>query len=266
MPSIRAPKVDWTRQQLLAVLHLYTQMPFGQLDARNAKVKQLAIWQGRSPNSVAMKLTNLSSLDPVIVARGLSGLRGASALDRAVWNEFHENWAQMSAEAEREYARLAALNGAPLEELDDEVDELPRVIAEGKTRSAIVNVRVNQWKFRKSIIANYRARCCISGLENTQLLNASHIVPWSDDHKNRMNPQNGLCLSALHDRAFDLGLLTVMPDFRVRVSKALKTKTANTFLQDSLLRFDNEAILMPARYGPDPRFLESHARRFGFIK
>ena len=80
----RAPNVDWTRQHLLPTLHLYTQMPFGQLDARNTKVKQLARWLGRTANSVAMKLTNLSSLDPVIAARGLSGLKKASALDRAV--------------------------------------------------------------------------------------------------------------------------------------------------------------------------------------
>ena len=262
MPKPRAPSVDWTRQQLLAVLHLYTQMPFGQLDARNAKVKQLATWQGRTANSVAMKLTNLSSLDPVIVARGLSGLKGTSALDRAVWSEFHANWALMSAEAEAEYRRLAELNGATPEV---DAEEIPLVFAEGKTRSATVSVRVNQWKFRKSIVANYGARCCVSGLENAQLLNASHIVPWSDDHKNRMNPQNGLCLSALHDRAFDIGLITVMPDFRVRISKTLKTKSTSLFLQDALLRFDNEKILMPDRYGPDPSFLESHAKRFGFL-
>ncbi len=112
----RAPNVDWTRQHLLPTLHLYTQMPFGQLDARNVKVKQLARWLGRSPGSVSMKLNNLSSLDPVIVARGLRGLPGASALDRAVWAEFHANWGAMATEAEHEYVRLATLNGEPLVE------------------------------------------------------------------------------------------------------------------------------------------------------
>lgn len=258
----RAPNVDWTRQHLLPTLHLYTQMPFGQLDARNAKVKQLARWLGRSANSVAMKLTNLSSLDPVIAARGLSGLKKTSVLDRAFWAEFHSNWDVMAAEAAREYTRLAASNGEPLvEDIEEEILQIP----EGKTRTASIQVRVNQWKFRKSILANYAARCCISGLSNELLLNASHIVPWSRDVKNRMNPQNGLCLSALHDRAYDIGLITVMPDYKVRVSEKLQLQTEDVFIKQSLLRFNNKKILMPVRYGPDPALLESHARRFGFL-
>lgn len=258
----RAPNVDWTRQHLLPTLHLYTQMPFGQLDARNAKVKQLARWLGRSPGSVGMKLTNLSSLDPVIAARGLRGLSKASALDEKVWAEFHENWDAMALEAAHEYERLAALNGEPLEE---DLTEIDLTIPEGKTRTASVQVRVNQWQFRKSILANYNARCCITGLTNELLLNASHILPWSSDVKNRMNPQNGLCLSALHDRAFDIGLITVMPDFRVRVSETLALRPEDSFMKQALLRFDKKKILMPSRYGPDPMFLESHARRFGFL-
>ena len=81
----------------------------------------------------------------------------------------------------------------------------------------------------------------------------------------RMNQQNGLCLSALHDRAYDLGLITVMPDFKVRVSEKLKLQTEDAFMKQSLLRFNNKKILMPVRYGPDPALLESHARRFGFL-
>ena len=262
MSSERATSVSWTRQHLLPTLHLYTQLPFGKLDARNPKVKQLAQWLGRSINSVAMKLTNLSSLDPVIAARGLSGLKGASALDRAVWDELHANWDAMSTEAAREYARLASENGQPPQE---DLAEIALFIPEGKTRSATVEVRVNQWRFRKSILANYRSQCCISGLVSEQLVNASHILPWSQDRKNRMNPQNGLCLSALHDRAFDIGLITVMPDFKVRVSQKLLSETADSFMKQALLRFDNKKILMPDCWGPDPKFLESHARRFGFI-
>ncbi len=259
----RAANVKWTRKHLLPTLHLYTQMPFGQLDARNSRVRQLARWLGRSPGSVAMKLTNLSSLDPVIAARGLRGLSGASALDRVVWAEFHSNWDAMAAEAAHEYSRLAETNGDVVEE---EVPETLSTIPEGKTRSATVQVRVNQWKFRKSVLANYGERCCITGLTNAQLLNASHILPWSSDLKNRMNPQNGLCLSALHDRAFDIGLITVLPDFRVQVSQKLIAHPDDSFMKQALLRFNNRKILMPSRYGPDPKFLEDHARRFKFIK
>lgn len=47
----------------------------------------------------------------------------------------------------------------------------------------------------------------MSGLAEPRLLIASHIVPWSKDKTNRLNPSNGLCLSAIHDRAFDQGFI-----------------------------------------------------------
>ncbi|WP_210543721.1 HNH endonuclease [Rhodoferax sp. PAMC 29310] len=97
------------------------------------------------------------------------------------------------------------------------------------------------------------------------MLIASHIVPWSEDHNNRLNPQNGLCLSALHDRAYDQGLITVLPDYTVRVSAKLKAKSADAFLQESLLRFDQAPIHMPTRLAPAASFLTWHASHFDFI-
>ena len=147
----------------------------------------------------------------------------------------------------------------------DIVDELPD-FAEGRTRMANVQVRVNQARFRKSVLASYNATCCISGLQHENLVIASHIVPWSMDTKNRLNPQNGLCLSALHDRAYDQGLITVMPDFTVRVSAKFKTSKDDLFMTDALLRFNGKTITLPERFRPAPEFLASHARVFGFIE
>jgi len=136
---------------------------------------------------------------------------------------------------------------------------------EGKTRSATVQVRVNQARFRKAVLSSYNATCCISGLQHDKLVIASHIVPWSEDSQNRLNPQNGLCLSALHDCAYDQGLITVMPDFKVHVSPKLKANPKDSFLADSLLRFDQQLIRFPDRFAPSPAFLARHARRFGFM-
>jgi putative restriction endonuclease len=68
---------------------------------------------------------------------------------------------------------------------------------EGKSRETILRTRVNQDFFRAAVLAAYDGRCCITGLSVPKLLNASHIVPWSVDVKNRTNPRNGLCLNAL---------------------------------------------------------------------
>ena len=262
-PSPASP--NWTRQQTLAALHIYFQLPFGQLHRGQPKIKQIAQWIGRTPSSVALKLVNLASLDPQIVATGRAGMRNASKLDQAIWQELQNNWDAVALEAAAEYETQATRHGLPANV--DVIDELPEVpeIAEGKTRLATVEVRINQARFRKAILASYNATCCISGLQHEKLVIASHIVPWREDKQNRLNPHNGLCLSALHDRAYDQGLITVMPDYTVRVSKNLKCHPTSSFLSESLICFDLKPIRLPERFKPNPAFLISHAQRFGFI-
>ena len=160
---------------------------------------------------------------------------------------------------------MKLVNFASLDrQIIEEIKE-PLAIEEGKMRSAWVQVRVNQARFRNSVLASYHATCCIRGLQHEKLVIASHIVSWRMDRKNHLNPQNGLCLSALHDKAYDQGLITVMPDFTVRVSPAFKAHQADSFMADALLRFNGQAIRLPERFRPAPEFLAFHARAFGFI-
>jgi hypothetical protein len=262
--------VNWTRAQVLAALHLYVQLPFGQLHSRNARIQQLAQWLGRTPGSVAMKLSNLASLDPQITATGRVGLPGASKLDREVWSQLQEHWDPVANEAATEFERLAAQEGlSPIEadaltpeELTDETtaDASPA----GREREATVN-RINQARFRRAVLASYSGRCCITGLSEPRLLVASHIVPWAVDPNNRLNPRNGLCLSALHDKAFDVGLITVTPgEHRVRVSPALHERADDPFLQSAIADLAGQVIHAPERFRPDDAFLALHGERFGF--
>lgn len=261
--EIKMPQqINWTRSQTLAALHIYLQLPFGQLHQRNPKIKQLADWIGRTPGSVALKLVNLASLDPQIVASGRSGMGNASKLDESIWQELQNNWDAVALEAAAEYDRLAVANDLPA--AVDVIDEVPE-IAEGKTRTAVVEVRVNQVRFRRAILASYGATCCISGLHHEKLVVASHIVPWSVDRKNRLNPQNGLCLSALHDKAYDQGLLTVLPDYTVCIANSLRISANDSFLGAALVSYHGKSIRMPERFRPSPDFLKAHALRFGFL-
>ena len=75
----------WTRPELIEALKLYCLLPFGQLDSRNRRVRELAVQLGRTSGSVALKLVNFAALDPTIDRKGMAN---ASALDRQVWNEF----------------------------------------------------------------------------------------------------------------------------------------------------------------------------------
>ena len=75
----------WTREELLVVLNLYEKLRFGQFHSRQPVVVEVAEKMRRTPGSLAMKLSNLASLDPKLQARGIAGLKGASNLDKAVW-------------------------------------------------------------------------------------------------------------------------------------------------------------------------------------
>ncbi len=129
---------------------------------------------------------------------------------------------------------------------------------EGKTREALVKTRVNQQFFRAAVLAAYENKCCITGLPLPELLVASHIVPWNIDVKNRTNPRNGLCLNALHDRAFDLGLLTVTPKMALVLSAELEKKSTSQGVREFFLKYKDAPLAAPSRFAPDPAFLEYH--------
>ena len=185
---------DWTRNETLAAFHIYLQLPFGQLHRNQPRIVQLSQWIGRTADAIAMKLGNLASLDPQIVASGRRGMGNASKLDQQIWNEFLAANDPVVTEAATSFGHYAEQNGLP--HFVDVLDDVPD-IALGKTTTAIVQVRVNQARFRRAILASYNATCCMSGLRVPKLLVASHIVPWSMDTQNRLNPSNGLLNQAL---------------------------------------------------------------------
>jgi len=128
----------------------------------------------------------------------------------------------------------------------------------GKERDAVVKVRVNQSFFRKAVLAAYNFHCCITGLAIPEKLNASHIVPWSKDKSNRVNPRNGLCLNVFHDRAFDRGFLTVTTDFTVKVSPVIKKIAKDKFAIEFLSKFDGQPVQQPERFAPNLDFIKYH--------
>ena len=79
----------------------------------------------------------------------------------------------------------------------------------GEDRLVQTTARRGQAFFLSAVLSAYDRRCCVTGLSIPTLLIASHIVPWTHDETNRLNPENGLLLSPFHDRAFDRGLITI---------------------------------------------------------
>lgn len=240
----------WTVEELTLALALYCQLPFGKMHSRNKDIIRLAEKIGRTPSAVAMKLVNLASLDPEIVNSGRSGLGNASAMDRLVWEKFQNNWdAEISSAADKLGAVVALKPEAEEEELPLAVDT---------TRKAEVEVRKKQYIFRRMVLSSYVNVCCMSGLSEPRLLVASHIVPWNRNNENRLNPRNGLCLSVLHDKAYDRGLMTVLPDFTIAVSPEISKLRDDKFIQETLISCHGKQIVMPEKFHPDPCFLTWH--------
>ncbi|MBI1174065.1 MAG: HNH endonuclease [Sideroxydans sp.] len=243
----------WTKEQLKLAFYLYCQLPFGKLDMRTPEVIRLAKLIGRTPGAVAMKLSNFASLDPAIIGTGRKGLDGASNLDREVWEEFHADWEKLTVECELLRQNLDA-DRSTVDEADEQL--VPEDFS-GETRKIITEQRIKQNFFRRAVLSSYRGRCCMSGLSESRLLIASHIVPWSKDKANRLNPSNGLCLSAIHDRAFDKGLLTLTDDFKIVVSEELKRKK-EPFVIEVLLPLEGRVIDLPERFMPSVEFISRH--------
>jgi len=246
------PRRDWTRDELIVAFNLYCRIPFGRIHIRSPEIIELAKKLGRTPSSVSWKLANFARLDPALQKRHIRGATHGSKAEEEVWEEFHRNWDALAFESQR---LMAQLRGVPPEALVP-----PENFPEGKTRTAIVKARVNQAFFRSAVLAAYDCKCCVTGLSIPEVLTASHIVPWSVDTKNRTNPRNGLCLNAVHDKAFDCGLITVTPDYRVRVSGVLKrlSHSGDDIRQSLFLKYEGERIALPSRFLPDGAFLDYH--------
>ena len=137
---------------------------------------------------------------------------------------------------------------------------IPQVlIPKGYDKLVEAKLRIGQDFFRKTLLASYSSRCCITGLPYEQLLRASHIKPWSqsDNYNEKTNPKNGLLLNALHDLAFDKGLITLNKDFKVILStklcQGIDQATYSFFKQ-----YNGIIIVLPDKFIPDKQFIEYH--------
>ena len=115
--------------------------------------------------------------------------------------------------------------------------------------------------FRDDIVLpNYDYQCAISGIKTRSLLRAAHIVRWADNRKERLNPQNGICLSVLADACFEKGFITIDSNYKVKVSDKAEKDPA---LYKAIFKYDGSKINLPKlkENRPAKRFLLEHKNR-----
>lgn len=241
----------WSREDTIIAYALYCVIPFSKLNNSNPTIKAAAEIMGRSPASLKMKICNLAALDPDFLATGRVGLwGGVSKLDRAIFEEFSNNWPVLSATAEN-------LISLPIFDVVE-----PVYNGDPRKRKTFAELSDKQERkfFRKAVMSAYDGRCCITGMTIPQMLIASHIKPYavSDKRTERANPANGLLLNAFYDRAFDNGLMTVLPDLTIKISDYVKDNYADENTRGWLLSVEGTKIRRPARFAPKRDLLAYH--------
>jgi hypothetical protein len=114
-------------------------------------------------------------------------------------------------------------------------------------------------KFAAQVRANYGGACAMCGMTEPDFLVAGHIVAWSEDEQNRLNPANGMCLCVLHDRAFERGYLFLDEALNIRMNPRIGPDShLGMYLKDVV----GQRLRQPRAHPPDPQLLKRHRERF----
>ncbi len=245
---------NWTRDQSILALYLYCQIPCGQIRRTHEQIIETAHLIGRSPGALAMKMWNFARFDTELQSRGVAGLSHGSRLDEETWMEFASDFSRLS------YDAAHILSTLKKQEMDSFVDlaDLPNIPL-GDTRNQIVKARINQTFFRKALLSSFNNTCCVTELQVSDLLIASHIKPWSVcNESEKTDPRNGLLLNVFHDKAFDLGYFTINSEFEIIVSSKVETCLNNKLCNEWLKPLSGKEIKRPEKFPPGNEFIEYH--------
>lgn len=247
---------NWSKEETILALDAYCKVPFNKASNSNPIIIEVATLIGRTPASVKMKIGNFGSFDPVLKSKGIVGLGNTSKLDKEVWDEYCNNWGKLAYDSS---LITAQLRDTTLEEVTHiNASQYPK----GEEYERMVRQRIHQTFFRDAVLSSYNYRCCISGIGNVELLEACHIIDWSQDEENRTNPQNGLCLNPFFHKAYDRHLLGITPDYSIIVSDELLVKSAEPTFKKYLQSINGQSIILPDRFFPQREFLEAHYEKF----
>lgn len=243
----------WTRNELILTLSVYFQLPFGRLNHTTPEVRELAGTIGRTDNSVALRLVNFAACDPYIINSGRTGMPGGLSICQPIWDEFVNNKEGLFREAQRIKADMLH------QSIEQTLNITPQDLV-GQERETVIRKRINQSVFRSMVLSNYEERCAITGINIPDLLVAGHIIPWAESTPHqKLNPENGICLSALYDKAFDRGLITISPDdYTIRLSPALHEYETEYYYSQHFGNIDGQQIILPIEHWPDRDFLAYH--------
>ena len=258
----------WTEEEMLVAFQLYQLMevwesrdpkivcPTGRplhrdeierLNERLCRVPEIARVDDhyrREPGAFAPRICNLARRDPK--RPGCDVL--PHEIEEKIWERFNASPDETLRESEWLLGYVLGWAEIPL---GPATVDMP----EGREKESVVLVRVNHGLFRRKVLNAYGGKCCVTGIADSRLLEASHIAPWSRNPEARLDPRNGLCLNALHHLAFDRGLISIHPADRVVLVSPSGMET------DFIAKSKGVKIRPPEKFPPNPAFLNYHYRK-----
>ncbi|MEG9862247.1 MAG: HNH endonuclease [Parvularculales bacterium] len=126
-----------------------------------------------------------------------------------------------------------------------------------------VKQRLHQAIFREAVLDAYSGRCALSGLPESRLLDAAHIISDANEEFGQPIVSNGLPLSKIHHAAFDAHLIGIDSDYKLHVSDQLLDQNDGPVLE-SLKQLRGERLHLPNRLQdkPDPERLAMRFEQF----
>lgn len=246
----------WSKEETIIAFNLYCKIPFKDCNKNHPTIIKYAQLLGRTPSALNMKIGNIGRLDPDLTKKGITGLTHGAKLEEEVWAEFYNNPESLAFESERLIAQISK------QETDNSSDFNPENFPQGIDKEIIIKQRINQNFFRATVMCSYNFSCCISGVSNIELLEACHIVSWSQDSINRTNPKNGLCMNSFFHKAYDKHLMAITPDLLIIFSDKLLDNIKDISFANYLHQINGKKIIMPNKFHPQKEFLEIHFSEF----
>lgn len=268
--------LPWSMEETIVAFNVYCKIPFKESSQFHPLIIEYAALLGRSAASLNMKVGNFGRLDPTLQAEGIVGLRHGSKIEEEVWQEFMTNPDEMAIKCEEIVDKLRheqeitidnnLLNKQPNEKEHKDTDkqrlnadeEILNNLPSGEEYTTTRKERMGQEFFRSAVLSSYNNHCCVSGIGNTELLDACHVLDWATNKENRTNPQNGLCLNVFFHRAYDKFLFAITPDYEIVISDKMIDNTEDERMRTSLIELKGKQITLPDRFLPKKEFLEEH--------
>lgn len=230
----------WTEDEIVLALALYEITPSSKISGKNPAIMRLAQMLGRSSGSVSFKIANLLALDKSRT-NGPKGFGNYSQLDREVFETYWDSKSGgINLVALSKKALQICSNNEAMREAPELLNITPSGQIVGEDVLRLTKQRKNQGYFRTAVLANCNESCVISHCSLPSLLEAAHILPWSESESSRLSVANGIALNPLLHKAYDLDLLGITADGKVVFSEALKA--SSNFYSESLQNFDGRLI------------------------